>query len=245
VKNVSLGVKDELDASLQERLSNAIKCSSRTLRALSIDHQGNLCKLIVEVGGQCNNLVVLRSGREEEESYMYPPDEDYETLEFLSSWKASLKTLNWTSGDENLACNDALLERLRGAREVVISSTELTSSWTVKLLSSNPRLETLALRSNEGTQVDNIPPMSLPNLDHLYLDPPPKSTQTGHSSLFFKNLDAPRLKVLQFDHVNPQIFLSSELHLLSSSSSSTTFRSQILPLPKQPRLLLSTRSRTG
>lgn len=204
MKNITLGVKDELDASLQERLSNAITLSSPTLRAFSIDHQGDLCKLIVDVGGQCNNLVVLRSGREGEESNIYPPDEDHEALEFPSSWKAPLKTLDWKSGDESLVCTDALLERLRGARQAIISSTEHISAWIVKLLSSSSRLEKVHLRTEKATQVDNIPPVNLPNFVHLYLDSSPRSTQTGDSSLFFKNLDAPRLEGLQVDRLKPR-----------------------------------------
>ena len=113
-----------------------------------------------------------------------------------------------------MACNDALLERLQGARKVIISSTELTSAWIVKLLPSSSRLEEVRLRMGESSQVDNIPPMNLPNLTYLYLDPPPKSTQTSDSSLFFNSLNAPRLRSLELDHPKLQ-----DLSFLSTTSS--------------------------
>ena len=84
----------------------------------------------------------------------------------------------------------------------------------VKLFSSNSVLEEVPLPSSERIQVDRIQPMDLPNLSYLFLDPPPKSTQVGDSSLFFKNLNAPRLEILHVDSLKPQ-----DLAFLSTTSS--------------------------
>jgi len=167
----------------------------------------------VDVAGECDGLSSLSSLRKGVKGTS-APNERKLGIEFSSTWKASLDTLEWTSGDENLACNDALLERLQGARQVISSSTELTSSWIVKLLSSSSRLEEVHLRMAESSQVDNIPPMNLPNLSYLFLNPPPKTTQIGDSSLFFKNLNSPRLKMQLIDRINPQ-----DLSFLSTTSS--------------------------
>lgn len=48
--------------------------------------------------------------------------------------------------------------------------------------------------------------MNLPDLFQLNLHPTPKSTQKGDSSLFFKNLNAPKLKFL--DDLDPQVLTS-------------------------------------
>jgi len=174
-----------------------------------------------------------------------PPNRGKTTLEFPSNWKDSLVTLEWTSGDENLSCDDALLDRHRGAREVNISSTQLTSAWALKLLSSNSRFQKVSLRTEEATLVNIIEPMNLPNLNYLFLNPPPKSTQTGDSSLFFKNLNTPRMRNLQVARVNPQDL--SFFSITSSLEQLFLYDLQITDhasLPKQLPPLLSTRSRT-
>lgn len=46
--------------------------------------------------------------------------------------------------------------------------------------------------------------MNLPTLNNLSLDPPSSSTQTGDSSLFFKNFKAPKLRNLEVVCLKPQ-----------------------------------------
>jgi len=60
-KHAILKVEDELDPDLQERLVNAIKQGSASIKTISIAHQGDLAKSLVKVAGQCHSLSVLRS----------------------------------------------------------------------------------------------------------------------------------------------------------------------------------------
>jgi len=177
-QGITLGVKDVLDDFFAERLENLLKASSATIRVLSIGHQGDLCKPMVDVGGQCNNLVGLQSYVEGSKDDLFDPnEEEEEALEFPSSWKASLKTLDWKSGDENPICSDALLERLQGAREVSISisSTQLTSSWTVIEISTTEGRPTFAWSKSSRQHSTNESSQPQPSLPR----PSPKITSNG------------------------------------------------------------------
>jgi len=203
-KHVILKVEDELDPALQERLGNAIKRSSKSLKTISVVHQGDLDKSLAKVAGQCHSLSVLRSFKWGLEGILLEPLG--ETIEFSSSWGASLMTLEWGSGETNLVCNEALLERLRDAKNVIIISKKLSPSWVVKLFSLNPSLVEVEFGWTQETNdeiVDDIPKMNLPNLVKLNLISPPKST-SGNSSIFCKQLMTPSLNLLQFLSLNPK-----------------------------------------
>jgi len=190
----------------------------------------------------------LRSTRWAHEEQLYVPDTYLEAAEFLDSWIASLIVLEWTSGETNLVCNDALLERLQDAKEVRIISHKISPSWVLNLLSSSPSLrkaEILCSLDSTTETVDDTQEMNLPNLDNLYLTAPPKSKATGDVSLFFENLKTPVLKVLQLQTVNLKDLSSMKVDSTPSSRWSMISRSRIQSMRKQRLLPSSTRYRTG
>lgn len=194
----------ELDASSKAALRKAIKPSSQHIKFLSVSHQADLCDWIVDVGGECDGVLVLRSLRIDEEEDRFRPTKGQIKFKFPSHWKAPLSQFKWMSGSGNLVCKDALMERVQGASEVKIGSTELTSAWTVKLLSSNPNLIQLDLKAAGNGEVGEISSMNLPNLIYLYLEPIPKSKATGDSSIFFQNLETPQLEFLDLTGLDPK-----------------------------------------
>lgn len=60
------------------------------------------------------------------------------------------------------------------------------------------------MKVKERTTQERIQSVILPNLVHLYLDPPPRSIQTGDSSLLFKKLNAEKLEICCLLHSFPK-----------------------------------------
>jgi len=127
VQAVILKVKSKLDQCDQDRLQNASSTSSQTLRVLRIHHQGDLSNLIVAVAEKCPSLLKLSAFRLGSEYTLYRHATGLPSIGFSPLWKASLETFIWKAGGGvNLNTNVHLLERLRNAKEVTISSPTLT-----------------------------------------------------------------------------------------------------------------------
>lgn len=162
----------------------------QNLKVISISHQSDLCKLVVSVAEQCASLSRLESVRMNHEKSLSGTSSRAPVLSFSSKWRPQLHTLIWTCGAESLLCDEVLLERLRGARKVSISSYNLGLPWIVRLLARGSNLIDVRLRGNEKDAVENIPQMNLPYLEQLYLGKTPKSRSTGFKSLLPKSQDA-------------------------------------------------------
>lgn len=212
MERVVLRVKEKLSSSKQQRLGFTILQSSKNLKVISISHQSDLCKLVVSVAEQCASLSRLESVRMNHEKSLSGTSSRAPVLSFSSKWRPQLHTLIWTCGAESLLCDEVLLERLRGARKVSISSYNLGLPWIVRLLARGSNLIDVRLRGNEKDAVENIPQMNLPYLEQLYLGKTPKSRSTGDSSLFFQSLKTPKLATLSLGGTVPEdlSFLTSE-----------------------------------
>lgn len=166
VQAVILKVENKLNQSEKNRLGGAISISSQSLKTMTIHHQGDLCKLVVEIAERCPNLKVLCSYRLGFENTLSTPSDRYGVLSFSPSWTASLETYCWKAGIDNLKCDPALLEHLRHAKDFTISIRDLTSRCIVELLSSNSDLADVKLRGGKDEAVETIPTMPLTNLEN-------------------------------------------------------------------------------
>ena len=155
------------------------------------------------VAEKCPSLLKLSAFRLGSENTLYRPETGLLSLCFSPLWKASLETFIWKAGGSfNLNTNDHLLERLRNANEVTISSHTLSPAWTINLLETVLSLQIVRLRWNEDAEIDTVPPLNLPNLDYLLLGTPLRSKESGDSSIFFKQLNTPNLGLLRFFKLN-------------------------------------------
>lgn len=130
------------------KLANAIRQSSKTLAVLTVAHRSDMDELLVGVvGDECHFLKVLEIYRVGGDALTEPRRRgSRSSIQFPSSWKASLDSLVFKSGTYNLVCNQSLLKNLQHARRVTINSLNLGACWLVDLLSSNPNLETVEVR---------------------------------------------------------------------------------------------------
>jgi len=236
VQAVILKVENKLNQSEKNRLGGAISISSQSLKTMTIHHQGDLCKLVVEIAERCPNLKVLCSYRLGFENTLSTPSDRYGVLSFSPSWTASLETYCWKAGVDNLKCDPALLEHLRHAKDFTISSRDLTSRCIVELLSSNSDLADVKLRGGKDEAVETIPTMPLTNLETISMGFPPRSAESKGLSTFFAQLDTPNLRSLQIFNLGPDAlaFLPStsspkSLSIATTNSATTNLRRTLHP----------------
>lgn len=216
IQSIVLKTTDKGEVSGLERLHDAIIPSSASLQTLSVSHPGNVCKFIAGIADQCPALVDLSSTGDLGIYYCPDPVE----FPFSPSWQPKLRRFIWNTSEASLTCDDALLDRLREATDVTISTLGIKSSFVVKLLSSTPTLVNLRVPMMEYDEVEGMESISfnLPHLEVLRLEQIPPSTEDANGSFFFKNFKAPNLRELYLEYVNPKDF-----PLLNSNSSPVFF----------------------
>lgn len=204
MKRVVIRLEDKAGEIGYDNLKSTISKNFQTLKSLSVGHQGDLSEMMESFAKKSGKLSVLECYQMGFEEVMLKPDRE-ETSFQLPSSDILLQSLIWNCGAQNLICDEALLNRLQGATTINISSSLLTPSWTVELLASNPHLEDVRLRWSRNPAVtDGFPEMSLPFLKVLFLGVIPRGPSKLDSSLFFANLNTPKLNLLHLIEASPQ-----------------------------------------
>lgn len=221
IKSIHLRIQGRLDANEKKQLQDSISPSSKRLELLSVFHQGELSKTILEIASECKGLVSLSSFRMGSRapfhvSSLNPP------LQVPSNWKPKLRRFEWMSGGSILVCDQALSRCLQDADSVNLCTQGVSSRWVVRTLSSNPNLVRFQVPWMEKEVVQSIPLMVLPELKYLLLDSAP-SSPTGNGIVFFENLRVPKLEFLKFFQVDPK-----DLEWIQTPNSIKTLRIEAL-----------------
>ena len=233
MKRVVFKFKETTSDKFRDRFKAVTFESSETLKVLDVGHQGDLSRYLGMIATRCPSLSTLSSYRLGFEKELLKPDMGQDVLRFPRKLSSQLKSLTCTCGCFNLVCDEFLLDLLKGATRVNINSSELTPSWAVKLLTSNPSLVEVRLRWSKDEEVEEIPELKLSNIRELFLGKVPRSKLSSNGSLFVQNLDSPRLNLLHLVDLNPR-----DLLLLRTGSVPEQFILNELLVPKDSPSIL-------